>query len=169
LVCHRHLASQLRPRIECKLSRHAFVHLSGAVGVGGRQHDLENRKEVPRFGGRYPTPLDAQLLPLRRSSWDLQPYGALGGRDFDTRAECRFPRRHRKVEVEVFSGRAIERIFLQSNLEVEVSGPSLANARSALAFESDMLPVSDPFRDGDIESSVANRDMAGRVDFGNPQ
>src|SRR5262249_8829075 len=46
---------------------------------------------------------------------------------------------------------------------------SLPKARSALALETDVLPVEDSFRDGDIEGSIAKRDMAGLVGFGHAQ
>src|SRR5262249_39960694 len=80
-----------------------------------------------------------------------------------------FPRRQRKVEVEVLSRYPIEAILVHSHFKVEISSRCLPKAGSALTLETDVLPVEDSFRDGDIEGPIAKRDMAGLVGFGHAQ
>ena len=79
------------------------------------------------------------------------------------------PRGYGKLVIKIAAYRAVERIGLELDLEIEIAGWQLADPRRALAFEANILALGDAFRDRDIEFAIFQRDVARRVDLGHPQ
>ena len=90
----------------------------------------------------------------RRSCWPARVPGGHLERDgagrrgqLDARAEHRFPRRERKIDVEIVARHAIERMIGNFDVEVQVAIRAAVDALAALAGHAQLLAVGDAARD----------------------
>src|SRR5437899_8908117 len=85
---------------------------------------------------------------------DAYRYGAIQSGNLDIRAQDGFPGQQGKVDLEVLRGlleEHVERMGLETNLQVEIAGASRPPVRGALALEPDAVTRAHPLRQSDIE------------------
>src|SRR5665213_4316324 len=86
-----------------------------------------------------------------RTRRDLELDRARGRWQLDCRAERRFPRRKRKVDVDVRTVDPIQRVVVDADIEVEVAARPAAPAVAALARNAQPLPVGDSARNAQLD------------------
>src|SRR6185312_12108512 len=155
------IASAPLPRVELRHLRELLEQLALLLGGLLGDHDLHDRVEVARAGGRVREALAAQAQPppARRAGWHLHACGAVERRRLHIGAERGLPGRDEQVDVEVAAVQAEAGVRADAHPQEEVARRPAAGARAALAREPDAPAVTDARRDLDLEiAPVTERD-----------
>src|SRR5438105_105941 len=131
----RKLLFEVGARIEARRAGELPIQLTLPL-IDDRWHrNLHDGVEMARgsTGALQAASAEAQLLPRAGARWHFERDGSRGRRHLDARPEHRFPRRKRKVHMEVETICTIQRMRLDVDVEIEVAIPAAAQTFAALA------------------------------------
>src|SRR6267142_4180682 len=152
----RRLLSEMSARVEGRGLGKFLVERALALARRGRHGDLDDREEVSFSALRLGETAagEPQLLAGARSGRDLEAHRSGEGGHLHVRAEHRFPRRERQVEVEIVAARAEQPVRMQGDVEIQIAVASAVQALAPLARKAQALAVGGAFRNAGLEGSA---------------
>src|ERR1700746_3286175 len=144
----------MSPRVEVRRLRQLAKQRALPFVENAWHDDVRDRVQVAGLvgGPRQTASREAQLLAGASPGRHLERNGAPGRGQIDRRSERRFPGRERKVDVQVLSRSAIQRMGLALDVEVEIAVASSVDALAALPRNAQLLAVDDALRDAHLDA-----------------
>ena len=157
------LRLEMAARVELRTRRKLREQFALALGERWRHDDLRDREEIAGIAlrPRQAALRQAQLLPGERARRDLEVDRAGQRRHRHRRAERRFPRRKRQVDVQIMPRGPEQRVRQQLDVEEQIPVAPAVETLAALAAQAQPLAVRRALRNARLES-FAPRDAGGR-------